>query len=178
MSFLLHATDEQGLINILSDQKLKINPKKPRMISNPNRIFFQWLHPDTIPYRTHAQFWGPYALVFRENILKNTKGTYGPIGSFDKPKISKRFNGMLKQSQKDNIRRLCQGPNFLPKSIRYMHSHEITVENNVSLDYLVAVVSLESKFPFDIKKYPNISFIKAKDKTFLQLLKALSKNVL
>lgn len=175
MSFLIHATDADGLRGILASQKILAIPPKHRMKVNGRHIFLQWLHPSTLPRRHKATFWGPILLVFSDAMLRGHSGTYGPIGSFDQPSKAHKFQGVLNDAQKRAIAALCSYERSdMPPSLWFMHSHEITVKEDVTLENLVAIVTF---VPHVLVPSPShIPILHASNKTFLQLYHVLVRS--
>jgi hypothetical protein len=82
--WLVHATNARRLQSILSDGYIDPRAKR-RMHTDGKRVFMQVLAPSVVPRRCRARFWNTVVLVFRPCVLRGQRGTYGQIGSFDRP---------------------------------------------------------------------------------------------
>lgn len=146
----VHGTNEKNLMSILKmgyiDPESKNKNRFMLNASNPesHRVFLQILNvaPKNCP-ANNAHFWGQgVVMVFTQDVLDNQNGTYGSIGSFDNPTLSKRFenNGKWLGKFMKSIHCASGWTRGRNCGVNFMHSHEVTLENRIDLSTLVGVI--------------------------------------
>jgi hypothetical protein len=135
--YLVHGTSEKNYKKIIKDGILKVDNSLYKMTNNNEKgIFCQLM----IEEFENEITWFPKKIKLDIKILKDLKfDIYQGIGSFDKDIVPfkigkgnyKRLPSMNKiiKMIKDYIKTL----KYIPKKIRFMHSHEIIIRQDIDL---------------------------------------------